>query len=343
MTVTLRHVRDKGPVAEEVQMNAVASVEWSSGKQYLYTQGLNSCTAVAITSERAGILAHIGPSRKNRSGDQNVIDHMQEIIKIYNTGRAKGLFLEPGSVVLAAIYNGSVALPDQVNVVKKVLDRLQLPFKYKEYRVREATEDRPTGETSLIIHCAPGQKPQMYVNEILWETESGNAAESSRTASKNEQQNERPEQTSIAGKGKRPLQGQSSGQQSTQDWNTYASERIESARAAMSHMIAQGGNQTDVLAQVRGALAKELQITEDKASNYLPQAATEQPATERQSRQQSSKQWNDYATSMIQHARAARDRLVAQGIPAGTAVAQLKKPLAQQLRLTEEQASVYLN
>lgn len=350
MAINLEHVSRQGDAAEEVLMNAVVYVEWGSGKRYLYTQALNSCTAVAVTSERAAILAHIAPSGQNTIGDQNVVHRMQEVIDLYGNARKKGMFPGPSSIVLAAIYDGAIALPHQIDVIKKVLGKLRLAFTYREYNVRNENEDRRDGETSMIIHCTPGARPHLYVNDQLCTTEPEDSTESSKAQVSSDS----------------ALRGQASRYPSTEDWNRHAAERINSARAALHRMIAQGTRRADALALVRGLLAGELHISQEQAGQHLLSSVAQEQGEQRGQRSEQEEQverrgsaaresgpqgtsgstgraeWNKYATSMVQDARAARDRLIMQGLPTAAANARVQPVLAQQLYITEAQAGAYL-
>lgn len=79
------------------------------------------------------------------------------------------MFPPATSIVLAAVYQENVALPDAVKIIRAVLEKLKLPVRYEEYRVREQGQARASGETSLIIHGRSGVKPQIYVDEKLLE------------------------------------------------------------------------------------------------------------------------------------------------------------------------------
>lgn len=338
MSLALRQVRDADGAAEEVQMNAVACIEWTAGRQYLYTQALNSCTAVAITSEHAGILAHIGPSRGNTSGKQNVIDHMQQVINFYKRGHSNGLFSRTSNIVMVAIYQGAAALPEQIDVIRAVLHKLELPVTYKEYRVRGMDEDRMAGETSLVIHCAPGNTPQFYINEALWRPEGDHSVGSSSVGSTEEVRRVESTPNSMTVREASAPQDHQQSRQSVEYRNRHAAESVSSARAALQRMITQGTRRGDALAQVRGLLAGELHITEEQAGKYLLTSAGHEHGEPSSGRAE----WNQYATSRIQHARAVRDRLVMQGVSAAAAAAQVQPVLAQQLHITEAQAAAYL-
>lgn len=69
-------------------------------------------------------------------------------------------------VVLDAVFRGAQALPEQVNTIRRALQRLQLPGGIQLYHVPGPTESRASGETSLVIERPrqTGQRPQIYLN-----------------------------------------------------------------------------------------------------------------------------------------------------------------------------------
>lgn len=164
MAITLERIRGRNDTLL-VPMNEVKSGRWSSSLQFLATEGLNGCTAVAVMSENAGILAHIAPRTIITPGDQNVRLLMQQVINHFNLGRQYGLFPPASGIILAAVYEGMVALPEARAVIQAVLDRLGVSIQYEEYHVRKQDQARARGETSFIIHGGNGAKPQMYIND----------------------------------------------------------------------------------------------------------------------------------------------------------------------------------
>ncbi|GIZ37909.1 hypothetical protein CKM354_000133800 [Cercospora kikuchii] len=165
MAVTLQQIRHRSDTFF-VPMNEVRSGPWSAGLQFLATEGLNGCTAVAVMSEYGAILAHIAPRTSTRTGDQDVRDLMAEVVCHFGMGRAAGLFPDATGIVLAAVHENEVALSDTVRVIKAVFERLGVPVRFGTYRVRGQGEMRARGETSIFIHGRSGMTPQTYVNDI---------------------------------------------------------------------------------------------------------------------------------------------------------------------------------
>lgn len=163
MAYDLQDIRDRGD-AILVPMNEVMSCHWGPDQQFLATEGLNGCTAIAILSKFAGVLAHVAPMTEVATGDQNTRELLQRVIQAYNTGRQHNVFPPATSVVLAAVYQGNVALPDAVDLIKRVLNRLEIPIMYKEYRVRERRQLRMSGETSIVLRGQSGCDPEVYIN-----------------------------------------------------------------------------------------------------------------------------------------------------------------------------------
>ncbi|KAK1061027.1 hypothetical protein LTR74_011368 [Friedmanniomyces endolithicus] len=170
----------RGPqVAREIDtvlvyMNEVKLCRWAPDRRFLATEGLNSCTVVAIYSQHAGILAHIAPRTETATGDENVLDLRQQLVRQYQTCQLSGLFPRSTSIVLAAVYRGAVALPDTVITIRRILNMLGLRVVYREYRVREFGQARAEGETTFIMACRQaGQVPEVYVNDVLQYVEDG--------------------------------------------------------------------------------------------------------------------------------------------------------------------------
>ncbi|CAK1366609.1 hypothetical protein CB0940_09031 [Cercospora beticola] len=174
MAITLLEVRNKSD-ALMVPMNEVRSGAWSSTLQFLATEGLNSCTAVAIVSRNGSVLAHIAPRTESVPGDDNVRVLMQSVIQHYNSRKQAGLSPDSTtSIVLTAVYGGNIALPNQINTIRLVLDRLGLPIVFQQYRVHEIGEHRREGETSIIVHGRHGRDPRIYVNDRLFVSKTTN-------------------------------------------------------------------------------------------------------------------------------------------------------------------------
>ncbi|KAF2216663.1 hypothetical protein CERZMDRAFT_92737 [Cercospora zeae-maydis SCOH1-5] len=112
------------------------------------TEGLNGCIAIAILSNKAGILTHVAPRTPTANGEQNIRALMQLVIEHYNTRKR------------------------QINITRAVLARLGLPITSRQYRVREQGENRTAGETSLIIHGRDSEDPHIYINDELMAQES---------------------------------------------------------------------------------------------------------------------------------------------------------------------------
>lgn len=176
MAVTLERIRARADTVL-VPMNEVRSGPWSSSLQFMVTEGLNGCTAITILSNKAVVLAHVAPRTPTTDGEQNVRALMQLVIQHYNTRKTEGFFPDSTtSIILAAVYDGTVALPEQINITRAVLVRLGLPITSRQYRVREQGENRTAGETSMIIHGRDSREPHTYVNDQLM---SGSTAKSS--------------------------------------------------------------------------------------------------------------------------------------------------------------------
>ncbi|TKA65155.1 hypothetical protein B0A55_10978 [Friedmanniomyces simplex] len=128
------HARSLGVETIEVQQNDVQIAFWppESTVRYLVTGALNTCTAIAIISPRAGILAHIAPLPNGTTGIQPGTDpgpvHVRGLLTTLTT-----LFMDnqdkfdPSETwVIAGIWNNRPAMEDGIRLTNAVLTRLRL-------------------------------------------------------------------------------------------------------------------------------------------------------------------------------------------------------------------------
>ncbi|KAF6230688.1 hypothetical protein HO173_011040 [Letharia columbiana] len=163
----------------------------ANGKSCLGTSDLNSCTAVAIVSSKAAILAHIAPrpSDRNKSqatGDDHVKAKMKEVRDLLVEHQSD--FTNQGSdgVLVYAVYQGKVALEDQVKIIGAQLNAWKLPTTPVRYQVLEAKQDRGPAKGTVLID-ARGQKPVVWVEDTLAtkaKSVGSSAAESSKSGTR---------------------------------------------------------------------------------------------------------------------------------------------------------------
>lgn len=143
----------------------------TNGKYCLGTANLNSCTAVTIVSRNAAVLAHIAPrpSSENKdeaTGDNYVKAKMKEVTSLLEKHQSDFNNQAPGGVVVYAVYNGKVALEDQIKIIGAHLKALKLPVKTVPYKVLEAGDSRSPGKGTVLVD-ARGKTPAVWVEDNL--------------------------------------------------------------------------------------------------------------------------------------------------------------------------------
>ncbi|GKZ27221.1 hypothetical protein AbraIFM66951_004588 [Aspergillus brasiliensis] len=111
-----------------VPMNAVRVV--SLDEMFAVgTKGLGACSAIIIASLHGAIVAHIPPrptpSMSDPSaGDNNIRRLMAEVTTLYMCHRDEYFSSPTDTVIVWALYQGAIALPDQVQIMHSALERL---------------------------------------------------------------------------------------------------------------------------------------------------------------------------------------------------------------------------
>lgn len=96
------------------------------------TRNLGSCSVVLIASQYGAILAHIPPLPSQASssastsmsldpyaGDNNVRALMDQVKQLYHYYQSYNYFPASNAHIVCAIFQGEVALPDQVAIMKE--------------------------------------------------------------------------------------------------------------------------------------------------------------------------------------------------------------------------------
>lgn len=86
---------------------------------------------------------------------------MRDVVAVFSAYRP--YFPDSSGVVAAALFNGEQALPDQVAIVKAVLDIMQLPYRVVDYTVYGQGEERPPLHGTLVVHGTTGQTLRVYL------------------------------------------------------------------------------------------------------------------------------------------------------------------------------------
>lgn len=154
---------------ELVDMDVVKVLPFgTSGPKCLGANDLSSCTVVAIVSRAGAILAHIAPRQPDgdpyeASGDDHAVmmmDCMKSALKQHqNRFHDQGAY----SIVIYGVYQGAVALEDQVGIISRRLASWGLPPRYVGYEVLPASQRGPAGGTVLVD--GRGSRPVVWVED----------------------------------------------------------------------------------------------------------------------------------------------------------------------------------
>jgi hypothetical protein len=155
--------------AYEVGMNRVRFLQFTLNNiRAIGTQNLNGCTAVAIVSPFAAILAHIPPMPYPTSdpnvGMANLQTQMAAVFTLY--GQNRTLFpTGTTSLVVGATIEGEIALDHQIAYVRQTLTQRQLTHHFAVYPVTMGGHGTPAQGT-VFIDARQGQgTPQVYVED----------------------------------------------------------------------------------------------------------------------------------------------------------------------------------
>ncbi|RMJ21688.1 hypothetical protein PHISP_07437 [Aspergillus sp. HF37] len=150
-----------------VTMNAVQFIAFQQPKPTcLVTEGLNGCSAIAIVSQHAAILAHVVPrlstvSDNPHEGDQNMQARMNEVAALFR--HYSNSFGGNRACVVYAVMGGSTALPDQKAIIDRTLQTLGLDYTNCPYIV-VPTASRQPGHGTIVIDARSGS-PKVYVDD----------------------------------------------------------------------------------------------------------------------------------------------------------------------------------
>lgn len=162
----------------EVPQNDVQMVSWPPETQvrFLVTGHLNSCTAVAIISPKAAILAHIAPLpndttndhlRANpRLGEQHVTYMMQRLAALYSGNLSK--FERRETYIVAGIYSNRPSMESGIQIINNGLRILGLRPDWKQYDVLPSPQRQTWDQTSVVIFAETlGEMPRVTINNMV--------------------------------------------------------------------------------------------------------------------------------------------------------------------------------
>ncbi|KAL1850488.1 hypothetical protein Daus18300_012902 [Diaporthe australafricana] len=144
------------------------------------TRGLGSCSVALVVSQHGAILAHIPPlplepssppaSAQSKAesdpyaGDKNVRKMMGYVKDLYNYNRS--FFPTSNTHVVCALYQGEVALPDQMAIMRDVFREMGLDPVRHTYDV-PGNRAIPGQGTVIATSFLDGQFPSVWVEDKL--------------------------------------------------------------------------------------------------------------------------------------------------------------------------------
>ena len=157
-------------VCQLVYMNEVKFRRFGlGGPGCLGTMDLNGCTGVAIVSSAGAILAHISPRApygdpEEATGDAHAIEMMSIMRAHFNSRRTSFGNSETYCVVIYGVFEGEVAMPDQIQIISEELQSWGITPKYVPYAVAWAYQRGPAAGTVLID--GQYEPPAVFVEDV---------------------------------------------------------------------------------------------------------------------------------------------------------------------------------
>ncbi|OJJ51380.1 hypothetical protein ASPZODRAFT_127452 [Penicilliopsis zonata CBS 506.65] len=166
MSVTRFYAALQARQMYEVQMNQVHFILFASNIRAIGTRNLNGCTAVAIVSPFAAILAHIPPlpypTTDPYVGLDNVQAKMGEVAFLYQQNR-RFFPSDQSSLVVGAIFGGAVALSDHLTCIRGLVEQNGLTAELALYEVNGGGHlDAAKG--TVFIDARHGS-PSVYIED----------------------------------------------------------------------------------------------------------------------------------------------------------------------------------
>jgi hypothetical protein len=158
--------------AHEVGMDKAEFVPFEkNGICSVGTRNLNSCSVAALVSPLGAIFAHIPPRPTTYAtdpqdpfaGDRHVEEMMSEVASLY-TQNENYFPPEKSALVVSALYQGNVALPDQRAIMNKSFERMGTIPISGFYSVLKPSDPRRPAQGTVFVD-AGGEKPIVYVED----------------------------------------------------------------------------------------------------------------------------------------------------------------------------------
>lgn len=135
------------------------------------TRYLNSCSVTLLVSPFGAILAHIPPRptlsssdpRDPFAGDRHVEEMMEMVASLH--AKHKNYFPpKKSALVVSALYQGEVALPDQRAIMSQSSERMGVIPNSAFYSVLKSSDPRRPGQGTVFVD-GRGEKPVVYVED----------------------------------------------------------------------------------------------------------------------------------------------------------------------------------
>lgn len=307
----------------------------------LGAQGLSACSIIVVASDKAAIVAHIGPNIPDSTQQDSFLRLAHSKMDELETKYRERVHLFSNSsqtYVIYATFQRVQTCPEQVDIFRERLNTFGLRIiKESSYERSPASlmnKNRPEG-TVWVVRPDPNRPTVVYVEDkIVSPASAGKIAAVGSSSSQS--MAESPAATLGAGAVESSRQAQ------------LANIPLQQARARRDQLISQGQSPAQAIAALQSTLAKMLNISEaeayaelrvDTVAGYGRGTAPEAASGEETGR---GGRRAEIDTVRIHQAKARRDQLIALGMTRQQAIAQLQKVLAQMLDISEAQASALL-
>ena len=132
------------------------------------TKDLGSCSVIIVASKLGAILAHISPlphpTASSSAGDNHVRSKMAEVQRLVALHQTHGYFPQKDNLIVCAVYQGAIALPIQVEIMKEVLTAIAPPPNIRTYTV--PGNDQNPARGTVVVVSNDNQKPIIYIEDM---------------------------------------------------------------------------------------------------------------------------------------------------------------------------------
>ncbi|RMZ80220.1 hypothetical protein DV736_g6669, partial [Chaetothyriales sp. CBS 134916] len=161
--------------AKEVPMGEYKIMVFSSNDKFLSTRNMNSCSGLAIISQKAVLLAHIKPmdpkilAKEGKTAGQSYTEHIMGLIQQAFLGYKQYFPSDSPAVVVSSVHNGIIALEDQRTIIFSVLKTMNfLNTVNVLYTTRQTAQAKTAAGIygGTIIVAGPGALGQRQETDV---------------------------------------------------------------------------------------------------------------------------------------------------------------------------------